>query len=97
MGVAIFGSWLNLNVKWRLDGAPGSAEAGTDVNQLLHPQGESALSSEAWGSLKSALEGGLHSLFIVMAVFAVLSLLIAFGLRKGVPSLKEEPAALKEV
>nr|WP_081954720.1 MDR family MFS transporter [Paenibacillus graminis] len=97
VGVAIFGSWLNLNVKWQLDGAPGSPEAGTDINQLLHPQGESALSSEAWGSLKRALEGGLHSLFIVMAVFAVLSLLIAFGLRKGLPSLKEEPAALKEV
>ncbi|MNC24740.1 Multidrug resistance protein 3 [compost metagenome] len=96
VGVAIFGSWLNLNIKWRLDESPGSAAAGTDINQLLHPQGESALSNEAWISLKGALEGGLHSLFVVMAVFAVLSLLITFGLRKGLPSVKEERGALKE-
>nr|WP_228745392.1 MDR family MFS transporter [Paenibacillus sp. S150] len=97
VGVAIFGSWLNFNIDRQLADGPGSASAGADINQLLHPEGGSTLPAEAWSSLKNALEGGLHSLFIVMAVFAVLSLLVASGLRKGLPSVKEEPGVLKEV
>ncbi|UQZ34711.1 MFS transporter [Paenibacillus sp. PK3_47] len=96
VGVAVFGSWLNLTISRQLADEPGSPAAGEDINQLLNPHGGSTLSGEAWNSLHSALEGGLHSLFVLMAVFAVLSLLISWGLRKGVPSLAEEEHALKK-
>ncbi|MHA6534508.1 MDR family MFS transporter [Paenibacillus sp. BAC0078] len=97
VGVAIFGSWLNLNIDRQLAEESGAAAAGTDINQLLHPHEGAALSGEAWSSLRGALEGGLHSLFIVMAVFAVLSLVISSGLHKGLPSVMEENKALKKV
>ncbi|WP_246553260.1 MDR family MFS transporter [Paenibacillus tritici] len=89
VGVAIFGSWLNFNIDRRLAEEPGAAASGADINQLLNPHSGSALSGEAWSSLQGALEGGLHSLFIVMAAFAVISLVISAGLDKGVPSIQE--------
>jgi EmrB/QacA subfamily drug resistance transporter len=96
VGVAIFGSWLNLTIDRRLADQPGSAVSGEDINTLLNPHGGSSLTGEAWNSVHNALEGGLHSLFIVMAVFAVLSLIISSGLRKGVPSADEESPMLKQ-
>ncbi|MEK5234640.1 MDR family MFS transporter [Paenibacillus sp. FSL L8-0470] len=96
VGVAIFGSWLNLTIDRRLAEQPGSAVTGDDINTLLNPHGGSTLTGEALSSLHGALEGGLHSLFIVMAVFAVLSLIISSGLRSGVPSIAEENPALKK-
>lgn len=97
VGVAIFGSWLNFSIDRQLAAQPGpAAVTGADINKLLNPDGGSTLTGEAWNSLHNALEGGLHSLFIVMAVFAVLSLLISTGLRKGVPSITEESPILKK-
>lgn len=89
VGVAIFGSWLNFSIDRRLAEQPGAAAAGVDINQLLNPHGGSTLTGEAWSSLQGALAGGLHSLFIVMAVFAVISLVISAGLSKGIPSIQE--------
>ena len=96
VGVAIFGSWLNLTIDRRLADQPGSSATGEDINKLLNPHSGSTLTGEAWNSLHGALEGGLHSLFIVMAIFAVLSLIISSGLRKGVPSITEEKPLLKK-
>ncbi|MEK4062329.1 MFS transporter [Paenibacillus borealis] len=96
VGVAIFGSWLNLTIDRRLAEQPGSAVTGDDINTLLNPHGGSTLTGEAWSSLHGALEGGLHSLFVVMAAFAVLSLIISSGLRSGVPSIAEENPVLKK-
>ncbi|WP_274528452.1 MDR family MFS transporter [Paenibacillus piscarius] len=95
VGVAIFGSWLNFSIDRRLAEQPGAAAAGADINQLLNPHGGSTLTGEAWSSLQGALEGGLHSLFILMAVFAVISLVISAGLHKGVPSIQEAGRAPK--
>ncbi|AIQ50533.1 MDR family MFS transporter [Paenibacillus sp. FSL R7-0331] len=95
VGVALFGSWLNLSINRQLADQTG-AVSGADINKLLNPHGGSTLSGDAWSSLHGALEGGLHSLFIVMAVFAVLSLIISSGLHSGVPSLGEETTKLKE-
>lgn len=96
IGVAIFGSWLNLTIDRRLAEQPGSTVTGDDINTLLNPHGGSTLTGEAWSSLHGALEGGLHSLFVVMAAFAVVSLILSYGLRSGVPSLMEENPALKK-
>ncbi|MBY0012464.1 MDR family MFS transporter [Paenibacillus typhae] len=96
VGVAVFGSWLNLSIDRQLADQPGAAVSGADINSLLNPHGGSTLTGDAWNSLHGALEGGLHSLFIMMAVLAVLSLVISSGLRQGVPSLNEEKAKLKE-
>lgn len=89
VGVAIFGSWLNYNIDRKLAEQSGAAATGADINQLLNPHSGSTLSAEAWGSLHGALESGLHSLFIVMAVFAVASLVISAGLNKGLPTIQE--------
>lgn len=64
VGVAIFGSWLNLTIDRRLAEQPGSAVTGDDINTLLNPHGGSTLTGEAWSSLHGALEGGLHSLLL---------------------------------
>ncbi|MBP2115030.1 MDR family MFS transporter [Paenibacillus silagei] len=89
VGVAIFGSWLNFSIDRSLAEQPGAAASGADINQLLNPHSGSVLPKEAWSSLQGALEGGLHSLFIVMAVFAVISLVISVRLDQGVPSIQE--------
>lgn len=89
VGVAIFGSWLNFSIDRKLAEQPGAAASGADINQLLNPHSGSVLPKEAWSSLQGALEGGLHSLFIVMAVFAVISLVISVRLDQGVPSIQE--------
>lgn len=96
VGVAVFGSWLNLSIDRLLADQPGAAVSGADINSLLNPHGGSTLTGDVWNSLHGALEGGLHSLFIMMAVLAILSLVISSGLRQGVPSLGEEKAKLKE-
>jgi EmrB/QacA subfamily drug resistance transporter len=95
IGVAIFGSWLNLNIDKLLRKQPDSNITGDDINKLLGAHTGTNLSGEVSNSLRDALEGGLHSLFIVMAGFAVLSLLISWGLRKGVPSA-EDGVSLKK-
>ncbi|MCL6603270.1 MAG: MFS transporter [Paenibacillus sp.] len=89
IGVALFGSWLNFNMDRLLKTQPGSGVTGEDINQLLNPQTGKSLSPAVSQSLHSALEGGLHLLFIVMAVIALLSLFISWGLRSTVPSTSE--------
>ncbi|MEK4472183.1 MDR family MFS transporter [Paenibacillus sp. FSL R7-0048] len=96
VGVAIFGSWLNLNIDKLLRKQPDSNISGDDINKLLGSHAGTNLSGEVSNSLRDALEGGLHSLFIVMAVFAVLSLIISWGLRKGVPSVEDASSSLKK-
>jgi hypothetical protein len=75
---------------------PDSNVTGEDINKLLGSHTGTNLSGEVSNSLRGALEGGLHSLFIVMAVFAVLSLIISWGLRKGVPSVEDATSSLKK-
>ncbi|AIQ11112.1 MDR family MFS transporter [Paenibacillus durus] len=96
VGVAVFGSWLNLRIDQLLKGLSSGGITGEDINKLLDPQAGAELSGTAGGVLRTALEGGLHSLFIVMAVIAALSLLISAGLRSGVPVAEQESIAFKK-
>lgn len=73
VGVAVFGSWLNLRIDHMLKGSPSVGVSGEDINKLLNAQAGESLSERAGEVLRTALEGGLHSLFIVMAVIAGLS------------------------
>ncbi|WP_025696149.1 MFS transporter, partial [Paenibacillus forsythiae] len=68
VGVAVFGSWLNLRIDRMLKGAASGEITGADMNKLLNPHAGAKLSGAADAWLRDALEGGLHSLFIVMAV-----------------------------
>ncbi|BCG57209.1 MDR family MFS transporter [Paenibacillus sp. URB8-2] len=96
VGVAVFGSWLNLRIDHMLKGSPSVGVSGEDINKLLNAQAGESLSERAGEVLRTALEGGLHSLFIVMAVIAGLSLLISAGLRSGVPAPESRGAVSKE-
>jgi len=90
IGVAVFGTWLNFNIDRLLARNPESGVSGEDINKLLNPQAGSSLSADVGESLRSSLAGGLHSLFILMGVIAVVSLVISWGLRTSVPSLEEQ-------
>lgn len=84
VGVAVFGTWLNLRISRLLADSPGGVE-GLDVNSLLSPHGAGGAAGEVSSSLAGALYGGLHSLFILMAVLAALSLLISTGFGRSLP------------
>ncbi|WP_379128674.1 MDR family MFS transporter [Paenibacillus sp. sgz500958] len=97
IGVAIFGSWLNLNMSKMLGDKAQYAASGDDINKLLSPGNAGDLPDAVLVSLHGALKGGLHALFVLMAVLAVLSFLVSWGLRSTVPSTSEhEGLALKK-
>lgn len=84
IGAAAFGTWLNYRIS-ALSAEQHLADAGisdSDINQLLAPHAEGALSDEKWALLRGVLEGSLHSLFVIMFVIALISWLTAFALRK---------------
>jgi len=84
IGAAAFGTWLNYRIS-ALSAEQHLADAGisdSDINQLLAPHTEGALSDEKWALLRGVLEGSLHSLFVIMFVIALISWLTAFALRK---------------
>lgn len=99
VGVAVFGSYINLSIAKRIAEKPGLENVKQEeVNQLLTPEGSASLPKDLWNNLKHILEGSLHSLYVVMAVIAVISLLVVIGLRNTVPSVdaKEEPVSSRD-
>lgn len=84
IGAAAFGTWLNYRIS-TLSSEQHLAEAGIsdgDLNQLLAPHTEAALSDEKWSLLRNVLEGSLHSLFVIMFVIAIISWVTTLALRK---------------
>lgn len=94
VGVAVFGTWLNLRIDSILRNTPSSGLSSADINNLLSARDGAGGAGGADAILRNALAGGLHSLFIVMAVITVLSLGISAGLRSGVPGPEPEPDKL---
>ncbi|AIQ62283.1 DSBA oxidoreductase [Paenibacillus stellifer] len=90
VGVAVFGSWLNLRIATLLENSASAGVSAEDVNRLLNGGEGASPAGSTNGILRTALEGGLHSLFLMMAVIAALSLLIAWGLHTGIPSQELE-------
>ncbi len=91
VGVAVFGTFINLSMASRIASQPGLEHVGQeDVNRLLTPEGGADMPQEIWNQLKHVLEGSLHSLYIVMGVIAVISLISVLALRNTVPSPEED-------
>ncbi|WP_044880461.1 MDR family MFS transporter [Paenibacillus sp. IHBB 10380] len=92
IGVAVFGSWINLKIVALLKDNPETTGSVTqdDINKLLSPEGSEQVPASLWSAMRHVMEGSLHSLFIVMAVIAVISFFIVMGLRNAPPSPEKE-------
>ncbi|MGF7048476.1 EmrB/QacA subfamily drug resistance transporter [Paenibacillus sp. DS2015] len=92
IGVAVFGSWINLKIVALLNDNPETTGSVTqeDINRLLTPEGSEQVPASLWSAMRHVMEGSLHSLFIVMAVIAVISFFIVMGLRNVPPSPEKE-------
>lgn len=91
VAVAVFGSLINLGIVSRTSGgtASGVQVSQEDINNLLSPEKMHLLPKPLWEELKHVLGGSLHTLFLVMAVIAVLGLLSTLGLRSKAPEPEE--------
>lgn len=77
VGVAVFGTWLNSGIARRIAEEPaGAGISSDDINKLLSPHGEMSLPAESGGLVKQVLESSLNSLFILMAVIALVCFVI---------------------
>lgn len=92
IGVTAFGVLINLQIAAKTAG--GTASSATvsqdDINKLLSPEKVHLLPPDLWSDLKHVLEGSLHTLFIVMAVIAILGAISVIGLRNRAPSADNE-------
>lgn len=93
VGVAVFGLWVNAGIAGRLAAEPDAAGiTSDDINKLLSPHGMAELPEGSGSLLSGILEGSLNSLFVVMAVMAVICMLIVAAFRNAPP----EPEASTE-
>ncbi|MDP4095608.1 MFS transporter [Paenibacillus sp. P96] len=91
IGVAAFGSWLNYRITEQT-AASRLLEQGVtqeEINGLLAAHSGQQMSVDTARLLRQVLEGGLHSLFVIMAVIAVLSWIVVWGLRNRPPAPEE--------
>ncbi|GIP23654.1 MDR family MFS transporter [Paenibacillus sp. J22TS3] len=94
IGVAVFGVLINQHIA---DAAEASRKQGTmvsqnDINKLLSPEKVADLPKELWNTLRHFLEGGLHLLFIIMAVIAIIGTISVLGLHNKPPGSEESEA-----
>ncbi|GAB6992312.1 MDR family MFS transporter [Paenibacillus pini] len=91
IGVAVFGSWINLSIASQIKDKSELKNVGQDaVNELLTPEASTHMSKDIFGQLRHILEGSLHSLYVIMAIIAVISLFVVLGLRNTPPSAEGE-------
>lgn len=90
VGVAVFGLWINAEIAKGIAASPEAAAiTSEDINKLLSPHEAAELPEGAGGVLSQVLEGSLHSLFMVMAGMAVLTLFIVAAFRNRPPAPEE--------
>jgi len=95
VGVAAFGSWLNYRITEQ-SAANHLLEQGVtqeEINGLLAAHSGQQISADTAQLLRQVLEGGLHSLFVIMTVIAVISWIVVWGLRNQPPAPEGENAA----
>ncbi len=95
IGVTAFGTLINLQIVARTKNgtASGIPISQDDIDQLLSPEKVHLLSPDLWTELKEVLAQSLDTLFIVMAVLAIVGILFAFGLRNQAPEQEEDVEA----
>ncbi len=89
VGVAAFGTWFNQSINSSLavqSGEPAHATSAT-IGKLLNPQMAAKLGAGTVDDLRKVLLGGLHSVFLILAVIAVVGTIVVFWL----PSIKKAP------
>ena len=74
VGAAVFGAILNLGVAGHV---PAGAAA---VNRLLQPQARQGLGADEIARLSAAIAAGLHNVYIVAGLVAIVSLALALAL-----------------
>lgn len=91
VGVAIFGVLINQHIAGAAETSrkQGIAVSEEDINKLLSPEKVTELPKDLWNTLRHFLEGGLHLLFIIMAVIAVIGVVSVLGLRNKPPGAEE--------
>jgi len=96
IGVAAFGSWINIKIAALLKDTPGTESVSqADINKLLSPEESKNIAESLWLSMRSVLEGSLHSLFIIMAVISIISMLVVTRFKNKAPSSEEEAMVTK--
>jgi EmrB/QacA subfamily drug resistance transporter len=96
IGVAAFGSWINLRIVALLKDTPGTENMSqADINKLLTPEESKNFSDSMWIVMRDVLEGSLHSLFIVMAIIAIVSMLVVTRFRNSIPSPEFETSEME--
>lgn len=95
IGVTAFGTLINLQIVARTKNgtASGIPISQDDIDQLLSPEKVHLLAPDLWSELKEVLAQSLDTLFIVMAVLAIVGILFAFGLRNQAPEQEEDVEA----
>jgi EmrB/QacA subfamily drug resistance transporter len=77
LGAALFGAIVNFGVHQHLP------TAGDAVNQLLHPAGRLTLGAAEISQLADAVALSAHNAFLVAALLAVVTLVVALGFPRG--------------
>ncbi|WP_059049782.1 MDR family MFS transporter [Paenibacillus senegalimassiliensis] len=95
IGVTAFGTLINLHIAAQTVGKTfnGTPISQNDIDQLLSPEKVHLLPPELWSELKHVLGESLHTLFIVMAVIAVVGVISVFGLRNRTPGEEQNRAS----
>ncbi|MGZ9585432.1 MDR family MFS transporter [Paenibacillus marinisediminis] len=92
IGIAIFGTYLNSHIAAAVQQA-GPEVAGNigkdDLNKLLDPEMTQQLAPDVVHHLRGFLESGLHSVFVLMAIIAAVSMLTTLLMPKGVRKPEE--------
>ncbi|MDO7908274.1 MDR family MFS transporter [Paenibacillus sp. JX-17] len=99
IGVAVFGAWLNFRIARQSaeQNLIGQGVTQEDINNLLSPETQRTLAGQASVLLKHVLENSLHTLFIIMAVIAVIGWLAVTRFRDQPPSAEEQTASGTQV
>ncbi|USG64933.1 MFS transporter [Brevibacillus ruminantium] len=76
IGIALFGTLLNSAVK------QAQSLENIDVNKILNPHEAAKLPAELLGTVRELLAGGLHQIFVILAVLAAISWIVTWAYPK---------------
>ncbi len=97
VGVAVFGTLFNHSLAKSAAALPhNGAFDPEDMNKLLSPEFAGSVSEAVLRTMRGVLASGLHTVYLVMAVIAALSLLAALGFPKRDKKLRESGTPVPE-